>query len=119
MKKVFDIFRIKREERGAALVALIIACALNALTIIKYYTQFSQIIDSYHRLFVRTFRVSGFDPLTYSIVSHWDTEYNVYRHPLLAFFMSIPNKLTHGLMIVTGINSTSFVVTAIATYRTY
>ena len=45
MKKVFDIFRIKREERGAALVALIIACVLNALTIIKYYAQFSQITD--------------------------------------------------------------------------
>ncbi len=38
MKKIFDIFRIKREERVAALVALIIACALNALTIIKYYS---------------------------------------------------------------------------------
>lgn len=78
MKKVFDIFRIKREEREAALVALIIACALNALTIIKYYTQFSQIIDSYHRLFVRTFRVSGFDPLTYSIVSQPGTQNIMY-----------------------------------------
>ena len=116
MKKVFDIFRIKREERGAALVALIIACALNALTIIKYYTQFSQIIDSYHRLFVRTFRVSGFDPLTYSIVSHWDTEYNVYRHPLLAFFMYIPNQINQGLMMLTGINCTQFVVGAILVF---
>ena len=116
MKKVFDIFRIKREERGAALVALIIACALNALTIIKYYAQFSQITDSYHRLFVRTFRVSGFDPLTYSIVSHWDTEYNVYRHPLLAFFMYIPNQINQGLMMLTGINCTQFVVGAILVF---
>ena len=71
MKKVFDIFRIKREERGAALVALIIACALNALTIIKYYAQFSQITDSYHKLFVKTFHVAGFDPLSAPLLPHF------------------------------------------------
>ena len=85
MKKIFDIFKIKKEERVSALVALIIACALNALTVIKYHSQFSQITENYHKLFVKTFHVAGFDPLTYSIVSHWDTEYNVYRHPLLAY----------------------------------
>ena len=45
MKKIFDIFKIKKEERVSALVALIIACALNALTVIKYHSQFSQITD--------------------------------------------------------------------------
>ena len=98
MKKIFDIFKIKKEERVSALVALIIACALNALTVIKYYSQFSQITDNYHKLFVKTFHVAGFDPLTYSIVSHWDTEYNVYRHPLLAFFMYIPNQINQGFI---------------------
>ena len=110
MKKIFDIFKIKKEERVSALIALIIACALNALTVIKYHSQFSQITDNYHKLFVKTFHVAGFDPLTYSIVSHWDTEYNVYRHPLLAFFMYIPNQINQGLMMLTGINCVQFVV---------
>ena len=96
MKKIFDIFKIKKEERGSP-SALIIACALNALTVIKYHSQFSQITDNYHKLFVKTFHVAGFDPLTYSIVSHdWNTAYNVYRHPLLAFFMYIPNQINKG-----------------------
>ena len=116
MKKVFDIFRIKREERGAALVALIIACVLNALTIIKYYAQFSQITDSYHKLFVKTFHVAGFDPLTYSIVSHWDTEYNVYRHPLLAFFMYIPNQINQAWIELTGTNGAQWIVGAILVF---
>ena len=116
MKKVFDIFRIKREERGAALVALIIACVLNALTIIKYYAQFSQITDSYHKLFVKTFHVAGFDPLTYSIVSHWDTEYNVYRHPLLAFFMYIPNQINQAWIELTGTNGAQLIVGAILVF---
>lgn len=116
MKKIFDIFKIKKEERVSALVALIIACALNALTVIKYHSQFSQITDNYHKLFVKTFHVAGFDPLTYSIVSHWDTEYNVYRHPLLAFFMYIPNQINQGLMMLTGINCVQFVVGAILVF---
>ena len=116
MKKVFDIFRIKREERGAALVALIIACVLNALTIIKYYAQFSQITDSYHKLFVKNFHVAGFDPLTYSIVSHWDTEYNVYRHPLLAFFMYIPNQINQAWIELTETNGAQLIVGAILVF---
>ena len=116
MKKIFDIFKIKKEERVSALAALIIACALNALTVIKYHSQFSQITDNYHKLFVKTFHVAGFDPLTYSIVSHWDTEYNVYRHPLLAFFMYIPNQINQGLMMLTGINCVQFVVGAILVF---
>lgn len=116
MKKIFDIFKIKKEERVSALAALIIACALNALTVIKYHSQFSQITDNYHKLFVKTFHVAGFDPLTYSIVSHWDTEYNVYRHPLLAFFMYIPNQINQGLLMLTGINCVQFVVGAILVF---
>ena len=119
MKKIFDIFKIKKEERVSALVALIIACALNALTVIKYYSQFSQITDNYHKLFVKTFHVAGFDPLTYSIVSHWDTEYNVYRHPLLAFFMYVPYLINQGLMWLTGINCAIFIVAAIQLFAAF
>ena len=36
MRKAFNIFKIKREERWQALVALLLFTVLNALTIIKY-----------------------------------------------------------------------------------
>ena len=65
MKKIFDIFKIKKEERVSALVALIIACALNALTVIKYHSQFSQITDNYHKLFVKTIICYAFPRETY------------------------------------------------------
>ena len=44
------------------------------------------------------------------------TEYNVYRHPLLAFFMYIPNQINQGLMMLTGINCVQFVVGAILVF---
>lgn len=113
MKKIFSIFRIRREERWVTLLALIVFATLNAMTILKYHASFSQLSDNYHKLFVNQFRMAGFDPLTYAVVSQWDTEYNVYRHPLLAFFMYIPNQINQGLMMLTGINCVQYVVGAI------
>lgn len=110
IKKALDIFKIRKEERWSALVALLVCIALNALTIIKYNDKFIQLTDNYHKLFVKTFHVAGFDPLTYAAVSQWDTEYNVYRHPLLAFFMYIPNQIDQGLMMLTGFNLVQYIV---------
>ena len=116
MKKVFDIFRIKGEEKWSAIIALFVAIVLNALTIIKYNNQFSQLSENYHKLFVKAFHVAGFDPLTYAAVSQWNTEYNVYRHPLLAFFMYIPNQINQGLMMLTGYNCVQYIVGAILVF---
>lgn len=116
MKKIFDIFKIKKEERVSALIALVVAIFQNALTIIKYYDTFTQLSSNYHKLFVKAFHVAGFDPLTYAAVSSWNTEYNIYRHPLLAFFMYLPNLINQGLMMLTGINCVQFVVGAILVF---
>lgn len=116
MKRIFGIFKIKKEERWLALAALLYAVLLNAIVIWKYYDKFSVVSDNYHKLFVRTFRISGFDPLTYEVVSNWTTSYNIYRHPLLAFFMYIPNQINQGLMMLTGMNFVQFVVAAILVF---
>ena len=116
MKKVFDIFRIKGEEKWSAIIALFVSIVLNALTIIKYNAQFSQLSENYHKLFVKAFHVAGFDPLTYAAVSQWNTEYNVYRHPLLAFFMYIPNQLNQAWMMLTGCNGVQYIVGAILVF---
>ena len=113
MRKAFNIFKIKREERWQALVALLLFTVLNALPIIKYNSQFIQLTDNYHKLFVKAFHVAGFDPLTYAAVSSWDTEYNVYRHPLLAFFMYIPHLINRALIALTGINCVQYIVAII------
>lgn len=109
MKKVLNILKIYREERWIALAATIIFALLNSLTVIRYYGTFSQLTDNYHKLFVQTFRVSGFDPLTYEVLSNWCTAYNVYRHPLLAFFMWPLNQINQGLMLLTGTNFATIV----------
>ena len=113
MKRIFGIFKVKKEERWLAFAMLIYAIVLNGLVVYKYFDRFSQIATDYHKLFVRTFHISGFDPLSYEVVSEWGTVYTIYRHPLLAFFMFIPNQINQGLMQLTGLNCAQIVVAAL------
>ena len=111
-----SLFGIKREERWLAIVMLAVLVALDALVVCKYYDVFTPLNAHYWHLFIGTFHVSGFDPITYSVVSDWTAGYNVYRHPLLAFFMYVPYLLNQGLMWLTGINCAVFIVSAIQTF---
>ena len=111
-----SLFRIKREERCLASFLLIVFLALDALVICKYYDVFTPQTRHYWHLFISKFHISGFDPITYSVVSDWTAGYNVYRHPLLAFFMYVPYLINQALMCITGINCAIFIVSAIQTF---
>ena len=104
MKSVFQLFHIRRDERWPALAVLVYVVVLNAMVVNHYGDRFFELSCNYHRLFVRYFHVSGFDPLSYAVLSQWDTEYNIFRHPLLAFFMYLPNQINQGLIMLTGRN---------------
>lgn len=111
-----SLFRIKREERCLASFLLVVFLALDALVVCKYYDVFTPQTRFYWHLFISKFHVSGFDPITYSVVSNWTAGYNVYRHPLLAFFMYVPYLINQGLMCITGINCAIFIVSAMQTF---
>lgn len=113
MKTIKDIFGIRREERCLALVLLAIIVALNVLVICKYYYLFTPLSDNYWKLFINNFHISGFDPITLSVVSNWHSGYTVFRHPLLAFFMYVPYLINQALMWLTGINCAVFIVATI------
>ena len=113
MKTIKDIFCIRREESCLALVLLAIIVALNVLVICKYYELFTPLSDNYWKLFINNFHISGFDPITLSVVSNWHSGYTVFRHPLLAFFMYVPYLINQALMWLTGINCAVFIVATI------
>ncbi len=99
--KLIRLFFIRREERWPALGALVYIVLLNALVVGSYADKFFSLSKSYHKLFTHNFIVSGFDPLSYVVLSDWWTRYNIYRHPLLAFFMwpaAMLNKLCISLL---------------------
>ncbi len=114
-----SIFRVKREERLLAVVMLAVFLALDALVVCKYYDLFTPLNAHYWHLFIGKFHVSGFDPITYSVVSDWTAGYNVYRHPLLAFYMYVPYLINQALIWLTGINCAIFIVSAIQTFSAF
>ena len=113
MKKIFDIFRIKKEERWLALGIFLALAILNGVVIARYAGTFTLVTDDYYKNFIRHFCISGFDPLTYWVLSDWNAAYNVYRHPLLAFYMYIPYLINMGLMKLTGYNCALFIAVII------
>lgn len=113
MKKVFHIFKIQKEERWLALIIFALLAILNGLVIAKYNAPFTQITNDYYKNFIRHFCVSGFDPLTYWVLSDWSAAYNVYRHPLLAFYMYVPYLINMGLMRLTGYNCALYIAVII------
>lgn len=116
LHSVLDVFRIRKEERWTATALLLVLLALNAMVVAKYYAQFTPITtDAWHQ-FVGKFHISGFDPITYSVVTDWLAGYNVYRHPLLAFYMYPAYLLNQGLMAVTGINCALFIIAAMQVF---
>ena len=114
-----SLFRIKREERALAIVLLLMFLALDALVVCKYYDVFTPLNAHYWHLFISKFHISGFDPITYSVVSDWTAGYNVYRHPLLAFYMYVPYLINQALIWATGINCAIFIVTAIQLFSAF
>lgn len=116
MSNPFAVFKIRKDERWPFLAALLYAGLWNALVISRYADRFMKPDGNYYKLFLRYFHISGFDPITYIVVSNWGTDYNIYRHPLLAFFMYIPNQINQGLMALTGVNCVQFVVGALLVF---
>lgn len=113
MTNIFRIFKIKREERWLALFIALLLLFFNGLMVAHSYESFTQVSPNYYDVIIHHFRLSGFDPLTYSIINDWNADYNVYRHPLLAFYMYVPYLLNQGLTAMTGINCALFLATLI------
>lgn len=108
-ERLKNIFGIRREERWPVLLVLLLLVALNALVVAHYYADFTPMRNSYWGIILRKFYISGFDPITYDVLSQWSAKYNVYRHPLLAFFMYVPYLVNQALMAITGINCAIFI----------
>lgn len=106
----FSVFKVKREEWLPSLFILAIFLFLNWLCIHKYFDKFSSVNRGFWSIFVDNFSISGFDPITYNVVSRWETNYNVYRHPLLSFEVYPLYFVNDWLMDVFNMNLVQFVV---------
>lgn len=88
MKRLLLLFRLRRGERRPALAMLVLLVVLQVCAVSHFFGTFSSESLESGDVFFRDFHVSGFDPITYFVTTYWKLSvYQVYRHPLLAFFV--------------------------------
>lgn len=117
--KFLNTFKVKKEETIPSLVILLMMTALNVLALSKYYTAFSKTHQAVWGLFVKYYRVSGFDPITYCVLTDWDPKYNIYRHPLLAFFEYPFYMVNQGLTKLLDKNMAQVIVAVMLVFFAY
>ena len=105
-----QFIKIRKAERLPACLFLLWQIIMQATVIVPYYSVFSVVSSNYRKNFLDWFHVSGFDPLTYCVVTDWSTAYDVHRHPLLAFFYYPLYLINHGLTSLLGVNCVQFLV---------
>ena len=105
-----QFIKVRKAERLPACLFLLWQIIMQATVIVPYYSVFSVVSSNYRKNFLDWFHVSGFDPLTYCVVTDWSTAYDVHRHPLLAFFYYPLYLINHGLTSLLGINCVQFLV---------
>ena len=110
MKKFFNMFKIRREELAASVCARCVLICLHGLMISKTFSTFLHTGGARWTIFIKNFVMSGFDPITYSMVTDWEANYNVYRHPFLSFMVWPLSVLDGWLMDLTGLNLVQFIV---------
>ena len=110
MKKILSLFKIKKEERLPAYIALALMTALQAVFIASKAGIFMHTNGARWNIFIKNFDISGFDPITYAVVTGWEANYNVYRHPFLAFMVWPLSVLDKWIMDLTGLNLVQFLV---------
>lgn len=113
MKKMFGFLRIRKEEKGLVIAFVLISLFLHACCIWCFSDSFLKESIENGGVFYSQFHVSGYDPITYAVVTHWGTTYQVFRHPLLAFFVYPLFLLNNGLIALTGYNLVQFLLAGI------
>ncbi len=109
------LFKIHKEERWAALLFLVVVIALQAVLFERYWPIFSHFIDNSWTQFIRNFRMSGFDPIAYSILTDWHVGYDLLRHPLLPFLLYPLHLLNGVLWQLTGANCAQIIMGVLLT----
>ena len=114
--KFLNTFRIKKEERLPALVITILMAALNVLAVSKYHDAFCKTHQAIWGLFVNKYTVSGFDPITYCVLTEWEPTYEIYRHPLPAYFEYPLYLLNHELPLALNYNAAQVIIAVVLVF---
>ncbi|AKU69215.1 DUF6080 domain-containing protein [Prevotella fusca] len=117
---IFNIFKVKKEERWLALAMFAVFVMFNALVIASHYHVYTMgAHNGFWSLFTKNFRMSGYDNWSWITISGMRIHFVTTRHPLYLTFLYPLYLLNHWLIQVFGYNFAVYFMAVIIIFSAF
>ncbi len=111
---IFNIFKVKKEERWLVFIMLAVFLTFNILLITSHYHVYTMgAHGGFWSIFTKNFRISGYDNWSWITISGMRIHFITSRHPLYLTFLYPLYLLNHWLIEVFGHNFAVYFMAAI------
>ena len=117
---IFNIFKVKKEERWLAFVMLVVFVTFNAMVIASHYHVYTMDAhDGFWSIFTKNFRMSGYDCWSWITVSGGRIHFVTSRHPLYLTFLYPLYLLNDWLIQNVGYNFAVYFMAVIIVFSAF
>ena len=117
---IFDIFKVKKEERWLAFVMLAVFVTFNAMVIASHYHLYTMDAHGgFWSIFTKNFRMSGYDCWSWITVSGGRIHFVTSRHPLYLTFLYPLYLLNDWLIQNVGYNFAVYFMAVIIVFSAF
>ena len=117
---IFDIFKVKKEERWLAFAMLAVFVTFNAMVIASHYHVYTmEAHGGFWSVFTKNFRMSGYDCWSWITVSGGRIHFVTSRHPLYLTFLYPLYVLNDWLIQKVGYNFAVHFMAVIIVFSTF
>ena len=117
---IFDIFKVKKEERWLAFAMLAVFVTFNAMVIASHYHVYTmEAHGGFWSVFTKNFRMSGYDCWSWITVSGGRIHFVTSRHPLYLTFLYPLYLLNDWLIQNVGYNFAVYFMTVIIVFSAF
>ena len=117
---IFDIFKVKKEERWLAFAMLAVFVTFNAMVIASHYHVYTmEAHGGFWSVFTKNFRMSGYDCWSWITVSGGRIHFVTSRHPLYLTFLYPLYLLNDWLIQNVGYNFAVYFIAVIIVFSAF
>lgn len=118
--RIFNIFKVKKEERWLVFVMLAVFVTFNAMVIASHYHVYTMDAhDGFWSIFTKNFRMSGYDCWSWITVSGGRIHFVTSRHPLYLTFLYPLYLLNDWLIQNVGYNFAVYFMAVIIVFSAF
>ena len=117
---IFNIFKVKKEERWLAFIMLAVFLTFNILLITSHYHVYTMgAHGGFWSIFTKNFRMSGYDNWSWITISGMRIHFVTSRHPLYLTFLYPLYLLNHWFIEIFGYNFAVYFMATIIVFSAF